>query len=186
MSEHSDAEAWHAPVEFEPLGVAPGDLKLTRKDTYGWKPQLRTEIPGLGRSVGEVELAHRLRSEGYEAYWVDNFGSAPAMWRPWTRRAKQLPAWLLDLDAKIREHDLMQLHKRGGWPDVVAWVPGSGEARFVEYKGPGDKVRASQDAWFRAALNLNVLPDKSYVVAKWDPSPVAVLRLAQQKEWQAD
>ncbi len=181
LSEHSDVEAWHAPVEFRPWEFSTETPKLSRKDTYGWKPQVQAAYPGLDRSVGEVELAQRLRSAGYTAYWVDNFGSAPAIWRPWTRRAKQLPRWLLEMDEKIRRHDLMKPYKTGGWPDVVAWDPTSNEALFVEYKGPGDKVKPSQDAWVRAAADLGVLPDTSYVVATWEPSSSTRLRLDWQK-----
>ena len=41
-----------------------------------------------------------------------------------------------------------------------------GTAFDVEYKGPSDRVRRGQDAWFRAALRAGMSRDQ-FAVAKW-------------------
>jgi hypothetical protein len=178
LSKYSVAEAWHVAVNFEPLPPASVSAKkLTRKETYGWKPQLQSGHPHLSRSVGEVELAQRLRSAGYKAYWIDNFGGAPSVWRVWASGIRQLPTWMQELDRKVRQHRLMDSYGTGGLPDVVAWNPSGDEVHFIKYKGPKDKVGESQDAWFRSALDLNLLPKTSYIVAKWEASPLDMLPL---------
>src|SRR5688572_679714 len=109
----SNLSAWHADVEFEPWSQPAGAPELTREETYGWKPQV---VGSDGtRSVGEVELVQRLRVGGYRAYWIDTFGSAPAMWRQFIARRDQLPQHLAELLATIQGSGR---GKRGGSPDV--------------------------------------------------------------------
>lgn len=55
----------------------------------------------------------------------------------------------------------------GGKPDIVAWRGESlADAVFLEYKGPNDRIRIGQDAWFRAALREGMSRDQ-FAVARW-------------------
>ncbi len=176
LSRYSDVESWHANVAFQPLGLdAVRKKKLTRHDTYGWKPQLASDHPNLYRSVGEVEIAWRLRRAGYKAYWVDLVGAAPPIWRgSWTCGLYELPVWLQQLCSRVGKR---------GWPDVVAWKEATKEVRFVEYKGLKDAINKNQDIWFRTALKSAAIDRNSYVVAGWNPDQAQMLMLAEQKAW---
>jgi hypothetical protein len=161
LSPGSELEAWHAPVEFQRWEQPAGAPKLTREETYGGKAQI---IGSDGtRSVGEVELVQRLRMAGYRAFWIDAFGSAPENWRKYIATRDQLPLHVAELFVKVKGSSR---GKQGGSPDVVAWDVRTLHMYFVEYKGPKDKVRPGQDAWFRSALRNGVAPT-AYVVAKW-------------------
>jgi hypothetical protein len=178
LSKHSEVDAWHANVAFEPLGLdAVRKKNLSRYDTYGWKPQLASDHPKLYRSVGEVEIAWRLRHAGYKAYWVDLRGGAPPIWRgSWTCGLYDLPVWLQQLCSSMG---------RSGWPDVVAWKEDTREVRFVEYKGFGDSINLNQDTWFRTSLESGAIDHNSYLVAGWKPDQAQMSMLAEQKAWQA-
>ena len=41
---------------------------------------------------------------------------------------------------------------RSGLPDLTLWNPESGEMKFVEVKGPGDKLSYKQILWIRLAM----------------------------------
>ena len=177
LSKYSEVEAWHTNVAFRPLGLdVVRKKKLTRHDTYGWKAQLESDHANLSRSVGEVEIACRMRRAGYKAYWMDLFGNAPPIWRAWTRGVYDLPVWLQMLCGPLG---------RPGWPDVVAYKDDSREVRFVEYKGPNDTINENQTAWFSTALERGVIDRESYVVAAWQPNRAPKLMLAEQKSWRA-
>lgn len=165
-------------VDFEPLGLdAVRKKKLSSYDTYKWKQQLASDHPTLYRSVGEVEIAFRLRRSGYKAYWVDSFGAAPPIWRgAWTCDVYDLPLWLQQRCSPMG---------RRGWPDVVVWKENTREVRFVEYKGLKDAINENQDIWFRAALESGAMDHKSYVVAEWEPDDAQKPALAEQKAWRA-
>ena len=85
----------------------------------------------------------------------------------------------------------MASHKKGGLPDVVAIGPEGGtRIMFVEYKGPSaanpgkqDKIGAKQDAWYRAALDWDLIDATDYVVAKWVPDATALAQLRSQLLW---
>jgi hypothetical protein len=127
------------------------------------------------RSVGEVEIAWRLRRAGYKAYWVDLVGAAPPIWRgSWTCGLYELPVWLQQLCSRVGKR---------GWPDVVAWKEATKEVRFVEYKGLKDAINKNQDIWFRTALKSAAIDRNSYVVAGWNPDQAQMLMLAEQKAW---
>ena len=204
LSDHSDFRAWHVDVEFQPWLPAAG-ATITRKETYGWKPQVVPTDPhlagGVGRSVGEVEVACRLRAAGFDAaVWTDAFGSAPAWWSRWIRCPPALPASVRRLDERVRSgHPSLLRDGTGGWPDVVAYrdvaavtdalrAAADGALLFVEYKGPSlanprksDTISDTQDLWVRTAVNRGLVPLTSYVVARWRPSPAA--RSALDRQW---
>lgn len=159
LSPTSDLHAWHISVEFDPWVQPAGSPALSRAETYGWKPQIIGS--DSSRSVGEVELAQRFRRAGYNAYWIDTFGSAPEPWKKFIAKRDQLPPYAAGMLTKVQSAAGKKL---GGAPDVIAWRNGESAVRFVEYKGPKDKIREGQDAWLRAALDQGLSPT-SYVVA---------------------
>lgn len=204
LSEHSDFQAWHVDLSLNPWTAAPGG-KLTREESYGWKPQLIPSDPrlaaGLGRSVGEVELACRLRAAGYEAAaWTDGFGSAPEVWNRWIRRPLALPASIRRIDEQVRagNPDLLR-DTTAAWPDVVAYrdtasvsdavkAAAAGDLVFAEYKGPSlanarksDTISETQDLWVRTAIGRRLIPLTGYVVVRWRPSPAA--REVLDRQW---
>lgn len=190
LSEHSAVEAWHVEVRFRPWILPAGEPTPSREDTYGWKPQVEPEFTTPSRSIGEVELAQRMRAADYMAYWVDTWGSAPAIWRTWARRPNELPRLVADMDRTVRQHPLMLRWKKGGVPDVVAIEQETGALRFVEYKGPSaanprkqDSINEKQDSWFRAALDTGLLNPDNYVVAKWVPDHSSRTLLDEQVGW---
>lgn len=203
LSDHSLLDAWHIDLELQPWEPPRGCL-LTRRDTYGWKPQVRPYDGrlkgGVGRSVGEVEVVCRLRTAGFrKASWTDGFGGAPEYWSPWIRRPPALTKSLLQLDARVRAGiPELQRNPQGGWPDVVAYrdpdaisnirkAVQSDDLLFVEYKGPSlakpnkrDAVSKVQTLWLTAAVEQGLIPLTSYVVVRWTPSPEARVKLDRQ------
>jgi hypothetical protein len=164
----TDLQAWHVDVAFVPWQQAESATALTREETYGFKPQILGSDGS--RVAAEIELALRLRSARMNAFWIDTFGSAPAPWARYIAKRDQLPAALA---AFLTQIQAAAGKKLGGAPDVVAWRSGSEkDARWIEYKGPKDRIRPGQDAWLRAALAQG-LPLESYVVARWDGRPAA-------------
>lgn len=153
--------AWHATVAFQRWMPAPGAPKSLWAETYG-KTQI---VSGDGaRSVAEIELTCRLREAGWNAGWMDTFGSAPGAWAKWLVKPSALPALLRDTLERIGSD-----RKTGGYgqPDLVAWRGSSlGEAVFVEYKGPSDRIRPKQDSWYRAALAVGISREQ-FAVAHW-------------------
>jgi hypothetical protein len=158
----SGAVAWYAEVQFS-LWRAPVDApKLPWAVTYG-----KTQIVGDDGewSVAEIELVRRMRSGGWNAGWIDTFGSAPKAWSSWLLHPGELPTELRRAFNAIT-NDTGTTGK-GGSPDVIAWRDGRlQDAVFIEYKGPSDKVRPGQDLWLRAALRSGLTPEQ-FLVAKW-------------------
>jgi hypothetical protein len=165
LSAGSDLLTWHAEVRFKRWSQSPGAPALSWSDTYG-----KTQIVGEdgARSVAEIELVRRLRAAEWSAGWVDTFGSAPAAWASWIMTPDALPPSLRGVYVGIRA---AAASTAGGRPDVVAWL---GDALpdlvFVECKGPNDRIRSGQDAWFRAALQAG-LSQNQLGVAHWREVP---------------
>ena len=105
------------------------------------------------RSCNEVEVAKRLRTIREQAFWFSSYSprQSPSLWRPWARAPEEAPAWLRDVDARIR---LTISSSLGGIPDVIAWN-GQGSlssALFVECKGPKETFKEAQEDWITTAL----------------------------------
>lgn len=162
----SELLAWHATVRFKHWTPPPGVEMPSRAETYG--KTLIVSSDG-GWTVAEIELVRRLRSKSWQAGWVDSFGQAP----------KTMGEWILDPDSfppQLREaYEAIILatgRKRGGSPDIIAWQGQSlSSAVFIEYKGPNDRVRPSQQAWVQSALNQGIVRDQ-FAVVRWPKSPV--------------
>lgn len=157
--------AWHVVLDFEPWRPPPGTPKLPWQVTYG--KTLIVANDGQW-TVAEIELVRRFRDAAWQAGWLDTFGSAPRGWKEWLRKRESLPSTLRDFlhttspDGKGRR----------GRPDIIAWRDDSlAAAVFVEYKGPGDKVRPEQGAWFEAALKAGMKREQ-FAVARWPGASV--------------
>ena len=112
-------------------------------------------------SCAEIEVARALRRAGWDAWWTDGYGQAPARWKPWIRRPSEWndPAReILDAVRQVRGG------VRGGVPDVIA-VRGSAVV-FVECKGPDDTIHESQIQWLAAAAGLG-MPGTAFVLARF-------------------
>lgn len=154
--------AWYVEVHFEPWQAPFGAPKLPWSITYG-KTQVLDDDGG--RSVAEIELVRRMRGGGWNAGWVDSFGSAPDAWRQWLVDPGELPTPLRRSYNAITNDT--GVSGKGGRPDIIAWNGDSlAGAVFIEYKGPKDRIRPGQDAWLEAALRAGITPDQ-FVVAKW-------------------
>ena len=190
ISRYSSAVAWHVRVEFTPWPV-PAGRTLTGGDTWNGKALLVPSSRDIEASVGEVEVAERLRagSRGRASYWTAGGGHPPAQWRAWalTQPVRKQAQWLIDADRRIRDTEPILAGNQRGWPDVVSWQLGYQDLLCVEYKGPQpsnpailDEVSVEQDAWFRVAVRLQVLDVDRFAVVSWVPSPDAAATLRQQ------
>ena len=54
---------------------------------------------------------------------------------------------------------------RSGLPDLTVWDPGSGRARMVEVKGPGDRLSTKQILWVRFLNSVGLPAEVCHVVA---------------------
>jgi len=65
----------------------------------------------------------------------------------------------LMLGRMIKDHRTF----RSGLPDLTLWNPESGEMKFVEVKGPGDKLSYKQILWIRFFLKIGVPTEVCHV-----------------------
>ena len=185
--------AWHVGVDFVPWRV-PAGLALTGSQTWNGKSLIAPSNPSLDASVGEVEVAERLRNAFPTrfAYWTAGSGHPPRQWRDWalTPAVREQEPWLVELDRKIRDADDALRDNHRGWPDVLSWESGAHDLFCVEYKGPFpsnpdvlDTVSFEQHAWFLAAVRQRLLDPDRYAVVTWVPSAAAKVILREQ--WSA-
>ena len=157
----TDLLAWHVTLGFAYWIPQPGVEKPPRSETYG-----KTLIvsPDGTWTVAEIELVRRMRESGWQAGGVDTFGSAPKKWVEWIVEPTSLPSPLRESYQTIT---WAAGRNGGGKPDIVAWRGESlADAVFLEYKGPKDRVRGGQDAWFRTALREGMSRDQ-FAIARW-------------------
>jgi hypothetical protein len=107
----------------------------------------------------EVVVGRRLRAAGYEAGWLNTYGSAPP------------PHWIPRTDHSLartlvepRLPELAQSIGVRGTPDVVGVT--DNDVVFVECKRHPDRLGEAQIAWFEAAFAAG-LPRTRMVVAEW-------------------
>jgi hypothetical protein len=132
----------------------------TKKETYG--KTLITRNDG-NWTVAEIELVRRLRDAGWDAGWVDTFGSAPKEWDEWIVNLDSLPSALRYF---LNDTDRIT-GRNGGKPDVMAWRNNSlEETVFIEYKGPRDRIHQGQIKWLQAARLAGMSLDQ-FAVARW-------------------
>lgn len=174
----SDVVVWHIPVELRAWTV-PAHCILAGRDTWNGKPLVISANPAVERSVGEVEIAERLRRNvpSGRAYWTAGGGNPPAQWKPWALRQALAHYWFDKLDAAIRRDVPLLTGNNRGVPDVIWWHAGPEDVCFVEYKGPRrttptqlDEISDFQEAWARSALKRGLLDRARYAVATWRPA----------------
>lgn len=121
--------------------------KLTWQESYGKTPILDADG---GRTCAEVEIVARLRQAGWDAWWIDTFGQAPAAWRDSIIKVGDLPPGIrerfLDVDRKVESGHAAG---SGRWDIVAARAD---EVLILESKGAGDQLRPKQLAWLGSAL----------------------------------
>jgi hypothetical protein len=167
LSNHSDLVTWHAEVTFDSYAVTPEEAARWKvpdadaRETWRKRPLVIGRDSGCVYSCGEVELAARFRTAGYEAFWITEWSGFPhwPAWQPFCVKRSELRArlphvWEHDRALRERFPDLA-LGKGGGHPDIVAWQPGSQDLFFAEYKGPGDSLKPKQNSWARALTELD-------------------------------
>ena len=161
LSNHSDLVVWHIDVEFEEWRPSDAvaarwtDSRLDAQETWRKRPLAKGRDSGCPYSCGEVELAARLRGAGFEAFWVSEWAGFPHVdcWRPFCVKRPELrtrlpEVWEFDQRLRSRATSASNgLGKSGGHADIVAWRAGEGGFVFLEFKGPGDTIRAKQDTW---------------------------------------
>ena len=161
------ADVWSVHLRFSAYDH-PALANLTRRERwstdYG-KPLVESmgkDGPAQG-SCAEVEVARRLRSAGWDAWWSDGYGQAPVRWKPWVRRVSEWggPVGSLLRDIRRRRED----GASGGVPDVVAVR--AGHVVFVECKGPGDRTSRSQLLWLAATVGQG-LRGNDYVLVEFE------------------
>jgi hypothetical protein len=122
--------------------------------------------PDKELSCAEVEVVRLLRAFGLEALWIDNFGSAPQVWRWASGSDKALPGQVKPRHTRIKEAVRARTGKAGGCWDVVAWR--ADELAYIECKGPGDAIKPGQRAWRVAGESVD--PGVEWILLEWLPA----------------
>lgn len=161
LSPGAPLAVWHIRVEMKQWSPQPSDPPLTWNETYG----KRQVLSATGsRSVAEIEIARRLRKAGWQAGWLDSFGRAPTDFQEWIVAPDELPA---ALRSALLEISLAMRSRTNSHPDIIGWRSGKlSDAIFIEYKGPNDRIRATQIAWLQAAFGMGISRDQ-FAIAQW-------------------
>lgn len=170
-------QVWHIPVQFvqweAPAQLASrwaSDKKTWVAETWQKAPLVRGVHSGCEYSCGEVELAARLRTSDYEAAWVSEWSGFPHVmcWREICIKRSELKNRRADLwqaDQALRSSAAamdIDLGERGGHPDVGVALSNAPPV-YIEYKGPGDKIKPKQYDWARALIAAST--DLRYIAA---------------------
>jgi hypothetical protein len=157
-------EVWHVPVRFAawdpPAALSAAwqaDKKRFVAETWQKAPLVQGGHSGCSYSCGEVELAARLRSVGYYAMWISEWSGFPHVdcWKEFCVKRSEFQArsqelWEADQTLRAAAYAVgIDLGSRGGHPDVGATRSGE-RSIYVEYKGPGDKIKPKQYDWAHA------------------------------------
>jgi hypothetical protein len=119
--------------------------KLTWQETYGKTPLVGAD--GL-RTCAEVAIVDALRADGYDAWWIDTFGQAPAFWRGSIIAVDLLPPHVRERFEAVDCH-IGDVKRSGRW-DIVAWR--ADKVVVLESKGAGDAIRPGQARWLAASI----------------------------------
>ena len=127
------------------------------KSTWNRKPI----VGPRARPFAELQYVERLEKEGWIAGWCYRPRQFISTWEP-ERREVEFPPSARSLLEKIAD----KAGARAECWDVFAWK--DGEPRFVELKrmGSSDRLRASQERWRTAALELGV-PTSAFREMLW-------------------
>ena len=183
ISPSSVVLVWHVDIQME-AWLPPPDAVLSGSDNWNGKALVVGTNSGLARSVGEVEIAARLRDVVWAAAWTGKPGAA---WSRWALDPLVRSTWLKTVDDQIRgETPLLQGNKRG-IPDVLRWKAGQSDFCCVEYKGPSptkptrpDTIKPEQVAWVQKAVELGLLEEDRIAVVSWRPDAASSAALLSQ------
>jgi hypothetical protein len=130
LSDHSGLQVWHLDIELEEFAI-PQELAARWSEreahvaeTWQKRPLVVGHDSGYPYSCGEVELAARLRTAGYEAYWISEwsgFKHVPA-WEPFCIKRNEFKArapQLWEYDQAVRDGAGYDLGTSGGHPDIA-------------------------------------------------------------------
>lgn len=179
LSDHSDLMVWHVDVEFRQWVIPEEqserwlDSRTNAEETWRKRPLVLGEDSRCEYSCGEVELAARLRTAGYQAFWISEWSgfSHVRCWEPFCVKRSELavraPAVCARnerLRAEAAEIGIV-LGRSGGHPDIAALREGSSRIVYMEYKGPRDSIKSKQNAWAEAIIACES-PETAYVAVK--------------------
>lgn len=184
----SDLVSWHVQILLDAWETPAGCI-LEGSDNWNGKALVKPGNPSIDRSVGEVEIAERIRIAFPVAtvYWTAGKGNPPRLWRPWALRSDLRGPWFTSLESKVRHEVELIAHNDKGTPDVLWWEQGGSTMRAVEYKGPSpsdprkmDTFSVWQEAWLRSAFTRGLLDQDRFAIAYWLPSASDQRRLIEQ------
>jgi len=149
-------DAFRDPAQSQPLDWDTDDFYINRRQLID---QRILQIEGMSES--DV-------CEAVEAAFTSNVGVCSLVaWDRWRG-----PAHLLGLVrcippqklAKIMER-MIKDHRtyRSGLPDLTCWNPDTGVLKFVEVKGPGDRLSYKQILWIRFFCLIGVSAEVCHV-----------------------
>jgi len=149
-------DAFRDPAQAVPLDWDTDDFYTNRKEAIDDRLE---EIAGWTKEELDAELNRA---------YADNLNVCSIV--SWDRfRGPQHLAGLVScmppskvalmLGRMIKDHRTF----RSGLPDLTLWNPESGEMKFVEVKGPGDKLSYKQILWIRFFLKIGVPTEVCHV-----------------------
>jgi len=179
----SPLNVWHVKVQFQAWEAPPGAV-LRGTANWNGKALVVGIDSGLDVSVGEVEIAARLRITGAHAAWT---GKPRKPWSDWSLNADARNTWVNSVDAMVRQGVPLLESNARGLPDVLHWRSGAADFCCVEYKGPSpskpsrpDTVKAEQMAWVTSAVERRVLTQDRIAVVSWQPNAGSTAALIRQ------
>ncbi|KDQ19745.1 hypothetical protein BOTBODRAFT_125157 [Botryobasidium botryosum FD-172 SS1] len=143
--------AFETPYQTAPLDLAHDTFFSARKNAID--DRLKDIKDGKARDILE-EIDKRERGENSGGTWVVGVN-----WDMFPRED------LLEIVDCIGGEPLSVIcrllceeygHRRSGVPDLLIWKASTGEARFVEVKGPGDTLMENQKVWIDVLLGASM------------------------------
>lgn len=158
----------------EALSAAPLRSAMRVGDHGIWELTIRSlrHEPDGSPTCREIEVLRVVQRSGWHAYWRPGIRHAErsSTWpgevasiREITRRAPpSVKATVRTVRATVRGRT-----KDGfGWPDLVVWTPEYPRARFIEVKGPNERVRKTQLVWLDAAVRTGLVSADDIVIVR--------------------
>jgi hypothetical protein len=121
---------------------------------WGIKPKF--SVNGQ-RSCAELAVVDHLRRDGWDGVWVSAFAGSwlRSEWFPApafrTLAEAGAPVWAVEIFERLRAANDGKL---SGFFDVFAWREPN-EVRFLEVKGPGDRIRPTQLRFAERAMRFH-------------------------------
>lgn len=142
-------------------------LDLRTNNFYGYRESLFREKFGLLSSASITELEGMV-----EDSWEENYGTlcSGLNWELF-RDVDHVKGLVRSCGGKTLAGIFERMAKQmrfvtGGVPDLVVWDPVSMRVKFVEVKGPGDKLSSKQILWLDYLVSLGACAEVCHVEAK--------------------